>query len=115
MKTQWIASVCLITPSPLRAAAAIIASSTSGRSEDSSPEFFSVPLYPLEGSSEDPSHYLAHTRVRKDVLERLEGLSQALPGSAWTVTEHEDPSVVCEGIEVFLGRMGLGYQVEGEG
>lgn len=85
---SWIASVLLVTPDALRAAAAQTFAAASGNPADAAPEVFGIPLTSASAPG-DVTHWACHTRVRAATLAALPQIAALIPGSLWHVTEHD--------------------------
>lgn len=89
--SNWVASVALLCPAAHRASAALTACALSGNAADAAPEFFSRPVGPP--GAQEPTHYLAHSRIRDVALAALPQLEEQYPGALWVITEHSGDSL----------------------
>ena len=108
MSNRWCASVAMLCPAAHRAAAAQTAS---GNEADASPDFFSRPVGPI--GADEPSYYLAHSRIRDVALAALPQLEIQYPGAVWTLTAHDDDSpeqaAARPTVDAWLESLGLTY------
>jgi hypothetical protein len=94
--------VYLVCPEADRERASRDAAKLSGRPQDATPRFFSVPL----SDGERITHYLASTPIREESLAALPYLAAQYPGAAW-VLRSDAPD-----LDAWLARLGLARMEE---
>lgn len=87
---RWIANVAMLCPTQHRTLAAATAATMSNNPADNTPQFFSRPVGAV-GSTE-ATYYLAHSRMRENVLVGLPMLAIQFPGALYSITQHDEDS-----------------------
>lgn len=88
MTNRWVASVVMLCPVQHRTLAAATAATMSNKPADNTPQFFSRPVGAV-GSTE-ATYYLAHSRMRENVLAGLPMLAIQFPGALYSITQHDE-------------------------
>ena len=106
MSKRWVANVCMLCPAVYRKQAATVAASFSANPFDDTPKFFSREVGEI--GKPEVTHYLAHSRIREQVLAAFPALPLQFPGALYQVTSHDDfPEKVYPTVRAWLLSLGL--------
>ena len=95
----WVANVFMVCPAESLDSAMLFASQMSGNPKDNTKNFFSIPL---STDGKGVTHWGAHTRIRKVVLDQLPAIRTMFPGAIFCITNHDDESVVTTTVASFM-------------
>lgn len=104
-ENRWIANVFMVCPAHLLIPSVVFASQMSGNPRDNSSNFFSIPL---TDNGLTVTHWAAHSRIRKVVLDQFSSVRTMFPGSIYCVTSHDEGGETMT-VNEFLEQNNLSY------